>query len=161
VAGKVMRSLVARRLLKRVVRVSFEELSDELGRVEAGYAIQPEKSVLVDELPAAEAEVAATAGVEPEWVALHWEDLQNPISSRQSFRVASTQVFIQEDDGRLMPINEASEVYGAKEVAARRSIAVYVRPPDGVERFEEATVDEIRKSAVAVLGRIGAGSAMV
>jgi uncharacterized protein len=161
VAGKVMRSLVSRRLLKRVARLSFEELSGELGRVEAGYAVEPEKSVLVEELPAAEAEVAATAGVEPEWVSLHWEDLQNPISSRQSFRVASTQVFIQEDDGRLTPINEASEVYGPKEVAARRSVAVYVRPPDGVDRFEQATVAEVCKSAVSALGRIGARSAMV
>lgn len=161
VAGKVMRSLVLRRLLKRVVRFSFEELSGELGRVEAGYAVEAEKSVLAEELPAAEAEVAAAAGVEPEWVALHWEDLQNPISSRQSFRVASTQVFIQEDDGRLTPINEASEVYGAKEVAARRAIAVYVRPPDGVDRFEDATVAKIGQSAIAVIGRIGASSAMV
>jgi hypothetical protein len=36
-----------------------------------------------------------------------------------------------------------------------------VRPPDGVERFEDAIVAKIRKSAIAVLGRIGASSAMV
>jgi hypothetical protein len=52
-------------------------------------------------------------------------------------------------------------VYGPKEVAARRSVAVYVRPPDGVDRFEQATVAEVCKSAVSALGRIGARSAMV
>jgi uncharacterized protein len=154
----VMLSLISRHLVKRVARITYEDLTDLLGLPLAGQAIDPQG---LDELLAeAEETVAKAAGVDPMWVFLHWEDLKSPISSRHSFRIAGTQVIIQRDNGRVDTLGLASEVFRDTELAGRRAVSVYVRPKPGTT-FDAAAAEKVKNAALDALRVIAVNSASV
>ena len=64
-AGQIVQALLSRRLLKRVVRLSFRELVEHFGRQEAGAIAEPDPNVLRGKLPEVEASIGEAAGVEP------------------------------------------------------------------------------------------------
>ncbi len=159
-AAEIMRALVRRRLMKRLMRFSPEELEGTFGRDGTGYILLPEKQVLKQVQADAEAEIADAAGVERHWVALYWEHLQNPISKSASFRVQDQDVLIVTDGDDAVPFHQVSEVFSDTEKPARRFIALYVRPPND-EQFDDAAQEGIRSASLRALKTIGAASAAV
>lgn len=146
-AGQVMRSLTRRALMKRVVQITFEELQKDLDVSLAGYAVEPDEKALAGNLPEAEALVAAAVGVDVHWVTLHWEDLKSPITSRKSFRVLSSDVLIVEGK-TVQAFGAVSEIFSAAEPAARRSVAVYIRLPDGTAELGKPVLAKVRAAAL-------------
>lgn len=163
-AGEVMRSLTRRQLLKRVAKITMEDLPPrDFDRMLAGEAIAPKPDVLRREQEAAERAVAEAANVDPLWVVMHWEELQNPISSRDDFRITDNEVLVTDDDAKsLEKFTEISEVFSSDAgLRSRRSVSVYVRPPDGVEKFDRKAEKMIRDAAIAALRQVGeAGQAV-
>jgi hypothetical protein len=161
--GKVMRSLQSRRLLRRVCRITYDDLLNDRSfgkdRPLIGDAIAPKEDVLRSQQEKAEKVVADAAGVDPIWVVLHWEELQNPISSRESFRVTDKEVLITDDSTRALDrFNVVSEIFHANLAPARRTVDVYVRLPDGVDKLssrEEKKIKAAAKEALHVVGQAG------
>jgi hypothetical protein len=124
-----------------------------------GDAIAPKEDVLRSQQEKAEKVVADAAGVDPIWVVLHWEELQNPISSRESFRVTDKEVLITDDSTRALDrFNVVSEIFHANLAPARRTVDVYVRLPDGVDKLssrEEKKIKAAAKEALHVVGQAG------
>lgn len=164
-ASAMTRALTGRNLMKRVVKLGIDDLiTRRCDQMLAGEAISPRPDVLRNEQGAAEKLVADAAGVDPMWVVLHWEELQNPITSRDSFRVTDKEVLITDDAARLVQkFTELSEVFSSAEAGlrSRRAVSVYVRPPDGSDGFSAKTVKTIRSAAIKALHQIGeAGQAV-
>lgn len=164
--GAIMRALRERRLLRRVARITFNDLYDHRrfgkDRLLIGNALAPKADVLKVHQESAEKVVAEAAGVEPIWTVLYWEELQSPISSRESFRVTDKEVLITDDGGKMLErFNEVSEIFHSSVAPARRTVDVYVRVPDGVDKFDRSTEKKIRSAAMDALCAIGqAGQAV-
>lgn len=157
-AGEMARALTSRRLLKRVVKVSLDDLrAAGFDQMLAGEAISPKPGVLHKEQRAAEQLVADAAGVDPMWVILHWEELQNPITSRDDFRVTDKEVLITDDKGKSVEkFTELSEMFSADVgIRSRRSVSVYVRPPDKSDTFTAREQSKIRSATLDALRQVG------
>jgi uncharacterized protein len=163
-ASLMARALSSRRLMKRVTKLTIEDLiSKSCDRMLAGEAISPKQDVLRVEQPNAEKLVADAAGVDPMWVVLHWEELQNPITSRDDFRITDKEVLITDDEAKTVEkFTELSEVFNADTGArARRSVSVFIRPPDGSDGFTAGQTRIIRKASIKALQQVGeAGQAV-
>jgi uncharacterized protein len=163
-AGDVARALTDRHLMKRVVKLTPEELLDAgFDRMLAGEAISPKPGVLRSQQDAAEKLVADAAGVDPIWVVLHWEELQNPITPRDDFRITDNEVLITDDAAKSVEkFTELSEVFSVDVgLRSRRSVSVYVRPPIGSGGFTASERKRIRAAAIKGLRQVGeAGQAV-
>jgi HD superfamily phosphohydrolase len=158
-AGAMMQDLMARRLLKRVVRLGFDELMAALDeRVTVGYALRP-VGLTQERVRDAEAAIADAAGVDPVGVVLHWEQLQNPVGGGgDSARVDDKDVLVTDDDGKVQSFSEVSEIFGQPAAAPKWTVSVYLRPRPGddSQRFEAAA--RTREAAVSALRDIGHAS---
>jgi HD superfamily phosphohydrolase len=149
-AGQMMQSLVHRRLFKRTVRIVHEDLRDhkDFGPLLAGEAIQPKPGLLGAHQAEIEKLVAEAAGVDPMWVTLLWEELQNPIISSNDFRVTDKEVLFTNGNGSIERFSELSEIFSADAgQRTRRAVSVYIRPPDGTAKFSSTTLNKIAKAA--------------
>lgn len=158
-AGKIMRALRERRLLKRVAVVAADDLvaGRKADRVDAGFAMQPEPDVLERHRDEAEAAVAAAAGVDPLWVVLHWEDLQNPLTARADARVTDKEILITDESGTRVPdtFTEVSEVFRGETVRSRRRVAVYVGSDGELDTSVSGIADTVREAAMEQIAKIG------
>jgi uncharacterized protein len=163
-AGEMARALTGRHLMKRVVKLGIEDLiTKQCDRMLAGEAISPKPDILRSEQAAAEKLVADAAGVDPIWVVLHWEELQNPITSRDDFRITDKEVLITDDAAKsLEKFTELSEVFSADiGLRSRRAVSVYIRPPEGSDGFSAKDRRAIRDAAIKALHQVGeAGQAV-
>lgn len=127
-AGDIMRALRERRLLKRIGTITIDDLGEYVDRMAAGYAIQPEPTVLAACIEGAEEAVAEAAGVDRLWVVLQWENLQNPLSAKDDPRVSDKEILITDPTGNRVAdkFSEVSEVFRGQTVGSRRHVSVYV-----------------------------------
>lgn len=156
-AGQVMAALVSRRLMKRVVRFNFSDLLNEFGRLLAGAVIDPEGGPPAEAVAAAEEEVSRAAGVEPHWASIYWEHLQNPISTKASFRVFDEDILIQFGEGPSAKFGEASEVFGNADLLGRKFVSVYLRP-EGDQSPDPGQLARLREAAFEGLRAVGEAS---
>ena len=153
--GDLMRALRDRRLFKRVGVVTLDDL--KVDRMAAGFAMQPTTSILDAMQKDAEAAVADAAGVDPLWVALHWEDLQNPLSSKGDPRVTDKEILITSHDGERVntTFSEVSEVFRNETIRSRRHVAVYVGSSSTSQPNVSAISDTVMQSARQEIAKIG------
>jgi HD superfamily phosphohydrolase len=153
-ARQVAQALVDRKLLKRVATLDVDDLKDNFhfDMMAAGEAIEPKAGVLKEYQADAEAIVAEAAGVDPMWVVLDWERLQNPITSNDAFKVVDKDVLITDDDLiALDKFTEHSEIFGnVDSLGARRRVVAYIQPPEG-KPFTRRKTTAIRKSMAEAL----------
>lgn len=152
-----MRALRERRLFKRVGVVALDDLLGQVDRVAAGFAMQPTASVLDAMQKDVEAAVAEAAGVDPLWVALHWEDLQNPLSSKDDSRVTDKEIPITGHDGTRVndKFTEVSEVFRDESIRSRRHVAVYVGSSSTSQPNVSVSSDTVMQSARQEIAKIG------
>jgi HD superfamily phosphohydrolase len=144
-AGEMARALTRRHLMKRVVKLEVDDLvSKQYDQAVAEKAISPQPAVTRNELETAEKLVAGAAGVDPMWVALHWEGLQNPVK----------EVPITDDHARSMKkFTELSEIFAANGgPRSRPSVSVYILTPAG--GFSTEKLSAIRRTAIEVLHEV-------
>ncbi len=155
--GDLMRALRERRLFKRVGVVALDDLLGQVDRVAAGFAMQPTASVLDAMQKDVEAAVAEAAGVDPLWVALHWEDLQNPLSSKDDSRVTDKEIPITGHDGTRVndKFTEVSEVFRDESIRSRRHVAVYVGSSSTSQPNVSVSSDTVMQSARQEIAKIG------
>lgn len=157
-AGEVMQALVQRHLFKRVLDFDFDALVQEFDRPSAGDIAGARKAVLRQHRPEAEKLVAAAIGVDPHWVSIHWVDIENPISSRFSFKIAGKEIMVVDKDGRPVEFNETSEVFSDSETPGRIRVSLYARLPDD-RSAKDLSNDEVHrikaamKEALAIIGK--------
>lgn len=163
-ASEMARALTGRHLMKRVAKLGIDDLiTRHCDQMQAAEAIAPKAVVLRNEQAAAEKLVADAAGVDPMWVVLHWEELQSPITSRDDFRITDKEVLITDDDAKsVQKFTELSEVFsGDVGLRSRRSVSVYIRPPEGADGFSAKATNTIRSAAIKALHQVGeAGQAV-
>lgn len=157
-AGEVMRSLVERRLFKRVLHYDFEKLIELFDRPNAGDIAEPSKKVLKQHLLEAEELVARAVGVEPRWVSIYWADLENPIGSPFGFQIDGKEILVVDEEGRTREFFETSEVFSDTELRGGVRVEVYARlpndqSPDDLETAVLERVKEATKEALALIGR--------
>jgi HD superfamily phosphohydrolase len=156
-AGTVMRALRDRRLFKRAAVLTQEDLSGLVDRMAAGYAMQPDAAVLDGAQRAAEAAIADAIGVDPLWVALQWQDIQNPLSSRDDARITDKEILITDQDGTRVAdkFSELSEVFRGEAIRSRRAVAVYVGCDGASEVDVRGAFDTVRRVAAEQVAEIG------
>jgi HD superfamily phosphohydrolase len=156
-AGQIMRALRERRLLKRVGVITLNQLLDKADRLEAGYAIQPQPAVLASRQEDAEQAVAGAIGVDPLWVVLQWETIQNPLSAADAARVSDKDILVTDPSGSRVvgTFSELSEVFQAQTVPPRRQVSVYVGS-DGEPRLDvSAVADTVMQAARDEVLKVG------
>ena len=67
---------------------------------------------------------------------------------------------IVDDSGDTRPFQDVSEVYSQTELASRRSVALYIRPPND-QPFDEKTLEAISEASLEALETIGQASAAI
>jgi HD superfamily phosphohydrolase len=159
-ANEVMSALVRRRLFKRILRFSQEDLRAEFGRQLVGYIIRPGDGVLATHLPDIENRIAAELGIDGHWVTLYWEDLKSPISTRYDVMVAANDIMIVDDTNKVFIFREQSEVFTQGEQPPRHFISLYLRPPND-KPLPDDTRSRIRTIVVSGLEVIGKSTASV
>jgi HD superfamily phosphohydrolase len=163
-AGDVMRALIERRLFKRLLQFTFEDLVEVFDRANAGDVARPRPQVLRDNLAEAERIVAEALNVDPIWVSLHWVELQNPLGSRFSFELAGKDILLVDDEGHATgEFNAVSEVFSDTELGGKMLVTLYALLPDG-GRFEdraEGDRQRVRQAVVEALGVIANAEAVL
>lgn len=117
----------------------------------AANAVLPQ-SLDRDLVAEGEAAIASAAGIDPLWVALHWEDLQSPVGTTGSVRATDKDVFLVDDQGAMETLEEASEIFGQPGLRGTQRVLVYLRPSDG--HWDEAMESSVKDVAIARLGDI-------
>lgn len=159
-AGQVMDALVSRELMKRVVRLDFDDLEQTFDRYLAGFVMSIDSDRYVEAIASAEERLAGVAGVEPHWVSLYWQTDRNPVASRFSPRMAPNQVLIAGGDRKPESFEEMSEVFGAGDVRGPTSVSLYLRPQGGAS-LGPAKLEELRESFIDELRQLGEDAARV
>jgi len=153
-SGEIMQALVDRKLMKRVGRMDFAELDYRLGREMAGFIVDPDEAAL-DALPQIEDTIASTIGVPAHWVAVFHDRLSNPVLRPYTARIEGDDIVLVGDDGRVHVFHDASEVFTRGEGEQRRSVSLYVRPPDDDRgRLDDHVVAQAFLDGLATLGEI-------
>lgn len=157
-AGEVMQALVERHLFKRVLVYDFDDLVQVFGRVSAGDVAGVRKSVLIEQRPEAERIVAEAVGVEPHWVSMYWDDIENPIASRFSFNIAGKEIMVVGKNKRPSEFNETSMIFSDTEAASRVQVSLFARLPDDrsereLNGQERNRIKASMKEALAIIGK--------
>jgi HD superfamily phosphohydrolase len=150
-AGELMRALIDRKLLRRCLEITLSDLTEVLGLRLAANAVLPQ-SLDRDLIAEGEAAIASAAGIDPLWVAFHWEDLQSPIGTAGSVRATDKDVYLVDDQGAMEALEETSEIFGQPAMRGTQRVLVYLRPPDG--HWDEAMESRVKEAAIASLGAI-------
>jgi hypothetical protein len=135
--------------MKRVARFGIDDLIGEgCDRTVAEQAIIPRTEVLREKQSAAEGLIADSVGVEPIWVALHWD---NPQALAKEVAIA---------DGPAAPLErftELSEIFSINgDPRSRPGVSVFVCPPENSNEFSLEERGLIRAASVKALYEIGA-----
>jgi hypothetical protein len=140
-----MRAIVARRLFRRRAELTLDDVRPAAGRL-AGEVMLPPK-LHRDLTNEAEEQIARALGVDPLWVALHWENQQNPLGMTSPV-ADDKRVYVVDDDGSLESLEEASEMFGQPGAVGRQRIYVYIQQIESSEPFAEAAAKEAALQAV-------------
>jgi HD superfamily phosphohydrolase len=149
IGGEVMTALVERRLLKRSQRYGMRALTEKLGsRMMATYATSIDTRQQADSIHTAEAQIAAVAGVAPQWVCLHWEDPTSPTARVPAPPLSGNDIMIVGAEPWPVSFTDRSQVFGAPPSDHDRFAALYVRPPNEIDgtwkdRVEEAFTEQL------------------
>jgi HD superfamily phosphohydrolase len=157
-AGDVMRAVVERHLFKRVLDYGFDDLVDAFGRPSAGDVAGARKAVLIEQRPKAEQIVAKAIGVEPHWVSLHWDDIENPIASRFSFKIAGKEIIVVGRDKRPYEFNETSDIFSDTEAPSRVQVSLFARLTNDrsekdLGKQERNRIKTAMNEALAIIGK--------
>jgi HD superfamily phosphohydrolase len=147
-AGQVMRALMERRLLRRSIDITLEDLKREAGQRLAVDALLPQ-SLARDAVADAEEQIAEASGMEPLWVSLHWENLQSPLRATDPSTSDDKLVYIVDDHGRMENLEDVSEIFGQPSVGGKQTVAVYLRP--NPETWNKALEESVKEVAVAAV----------
>jgi hypothetical protein len=147
-AAELMRALVERKLMRRCAVLTLDEVRPVAGRL-AGEVMLP-RSLYRDLVHEAEEEIARAVRTDPLWVALHWENQQNPLGIT-SPAADDKRVYLVDDDGALESLEDASEIFGQPGVSGQQRIYVYVRQASSWDADAEKTVKETALQAVVAM----------
>jgi uncharacterized protein len=138
-AGQIVRALLKRRLMKLVVKFAIDDLrSSEADR-------RPAETVK-EEQAAAEELIAEAVGVDPMWVAVHWDEPQN------STKEVS---IIDRRTGIVGNFSELSDLFKSGGPRPQPSVSVYALPPTGTDDFSTDARNAIRSAALEALHQVG------
>lgn len=148
-AGEMIRALRARQLMKRVARFGLDDLvSYGFDEKSVERALSPGRDVIQRERGAAEQLVADALGVDPMWVAFHWDEPRLP----------RDEVSITTDCGNtLRKFTDLSNIFGGyANSGVARAVSVYIRPQSGaddVSSRERSTAQVAALSSLQVIAR--------
>lgn len=134
-AGEIVRALLKRRLMKLVVKLDADDLVG--GQVGSRSA-----ETLKKEQAAAENLIADVAGVDPMWVAVHWDEPQNSVKEVS---------IVDGRTGAVKKFTELSDLFRSGGQRSQRSVSVYVLPADGADAFSPAARTAIRHATLEAL----------
>jgi uncharacterized protein len=152
--GQVMHALTRRHLFKQELQFSLPELIQRFGRLLGGSIANPDSAALAAGLQAAEASIAAAAGIDPQWVSLHWENRTSPIWMRDDPKLPESGILMVNAAGGTDSFVDRSEVFQAGSRSPEPSVVLYVRPP-GDAHLEEAVREQVRTVTLGELEGIG------
>lgn len=159
-ARKLMVALSERRIMKRIVQFSFQDLTEKFGRGSAGYMAKPDASVLSQHRAQAEYDIAAALGTDPHWVALDWDSASSHTARRWAAKVEGKEIIIRDERSQNLLFHDVSEVFRRADVAENNRVLVYARSKDG----DPLSAEIIRKAQETILRgieAIGRASAQV
>lgn len=138
-AGEMSRALLKRRLMKLVVRIEGEDLAV------APPGRRPAETTKKEQT-AAEEVIAEAAGVDPMWVAVHWDD---PHLAVKEVPIIDGHL------GTVRKLTEHSALFRSGGPRPQPSVSVYILPPDGTSTFSTDARTAIRRAALEALHQVG------
>lgn len=152
-SGQLMDCLQRRQLFKQVFRLNRTDIEQRFGRTLAGPIALPDFEGLGIRTDEVEREIADEVGVEPHWLALHWEDVKSPVLLGSTPGIADREIVLINKSGELPPFENVSEVFQPTESPSKPAVSFFVGRPSG--RFSEDEMLRFEKAAYEALKRIG------